>query len=100
MTVDRNLLAGAIGSLVAGPSPHVQRYVARVDERLDALPNDECRRGFLGDELAKWEARYSDYCAKVDTHQPTDDRVTAWDYVETMSELDKRIAKVSAKETT
>lgn len=78
-------------------SDHVTRYFARVDERLSELPNDVCRRGFLGDELAKWQFRYDAFRLKVDRGEDTDPRVTAWDYVETLAELDKRMARYPAQ---
>ena len=82
----------AIVAAVAGRSSHVERYLKRVDERLAELPNDACRRGFLGDEQAKWIGRYSEFSdAVLRGFEPGE--VTAWDYVDTISELDLRRAK-------
>lgn len=87
----------AIAALLApAPAPHVTRYLARVDDRLAELTNDVTRRGFLGDELAKWQFRYDAFVRKVDACQPTDPDVTAWDFADTIAALDKRLAKYPA----
>jgi hypothetical protein len=87
--------AGSLDFAFHGRADHVKRYLARVDERLTELPNDECRRGFLGDELAKWQFRYSTFTAKVDRGLETSPEVSAYDFLDTMGELDMRIGRLS-----
>ncbi len=86
------LLRGAISSIM-GRAAHVSRYLARVDERLPELPNDAARRGFIGDELAKWQERYRAFAARVDAGFDPSGDVTAWDYMDTLGELDRRLAR-------
>lgn len=96
VAIGHAMFASALGALAEGQAPHVKRYLARVDERLAELANDTCRRGFLGDELAKWQFRYSSYRERLELGLPTDDAVTCWDYVETINELDLRIGRLPA----
>lgn len=91
------MFASAMEHLTNGTAPHVTRYLQRLDEFLAALPDQTSRRGFLGDEHKKWQYRYQRWQARVDAGEETDPDVTAWDFVETMSELDKRIAQELAE---
>ena len=86
--------AGAVAFAFNGRADHVKRYLARVDERLAELPNDACRRGFLGDELAKWQFRYGEFTRKVDSGKDTSPEVQAFDFLDTMGEIDMRIGRL------
>jgi hypothetical protein len=83
--------ASAISRAINGQPEHVRRYLARVDERLAELPNDACRRGFLGDEIAKWQVRYARFGALVTAGGDPGD-ANAFDYIETIAALDRRLA--------
>lgn len=78
-------------------SPHVTRYLARVDAHLDTIQIASAREEFLERERDKWERRYADFARRVDARQPTDPAVTAWDYVDTISELSIRISRCRAQ---
>lgn len=93
-TINAMLTAGAIGSLATGPSPHVARYFARLDARLATLTANG-HGPFLRAELAKWQYRYATFRRKVEHGLPTDSGVTAWDYMEMLGGLDRRLGKLA-----
>lgn len=76
------------------PSPHVARYLARLDAHLAALEAG-ARREFLRREVEKWLARYTDFSRRVERGQPVDPAVHAADYVVTIAEIDARLAALT-----
>lgn len=66
------------------------RYMARVE---DHLPTVEDRAAFLRRELDKWQERYTSWALRVDLGTATDDdlAVSAYDFLETITALDRRL---------
>lgn len=75
-------------------APHVDRYLARVDEVLTAL-DDEQGREFIDRELTAWQHRYVRFQALVDAGEQIDPDVTAFDYIDTLSELTRRLGEMA-----
>lgn len=96
MTFAESVLTGAMSWRMSGSAPHVVAYFHRVDECLAELRSDIQCRYFLVDQIEKWEARYARFCAAVDGGEETDLAVSAWDYIETLAELDRRLARLPA----
>lgn len=84
--------ASAISRAINGPAAHVAAYLARVDERLAELPGP-ARRYFLTDELEKWQHRYARFGELVTAGRDPGD-VMAFDYIETIAALDRRLEEV------
>lgn len=86
------LTGGAFNALLHGSAPPVKRYFARVDEHLPTLSRD-AQEAFLRLEQAKWEQRYADFRARINSGWDYRGEITAWDFVDTLNGLDKRIAE-------
>lgn len=67
----------------------LERYTVRLDDYLAQLPSDWARRNCLLGQRAKFETEYERFQAKVETYEGD---ATAFDYIETLAELDRRIA--------
>jgi hypothetical protein len=87
--------AGSLDFAFHGRADHVKRYLARVDLQLTCMPDDAWRLSFLERELAKWQANYAEFTRKVDSGKATSPEVSAFDYLDTMGELDMRIGRLS-----
>jgi hypothetical protein len=74
-------------------SPHVERYLARLDAYLPTLPAEE-RRPFLLRQAKSWRDAYAAFTARVDAGLPTDPAVHAADYVVTIAEIDQRLGRL------
>lgn len=75
----------------ASPSKHVLRYLRRLDKKLLTMDHPRDRRCFLRGEQSRWIARYEAFCDKVDAGRPTSHAVTAWDYLDTILAINRRI---------
>lgn len=91
---NRHATASAVSRALNGQAPHVARYLARVDDRLVELPDDQSRREFLDKELARTQQRYDDFIAIVNAGRDVGD-VSAFDYVETIAALDGQLGKLN-----
>lgn len=76
-----------------GEPDRTTRYLARLDEKLAALPADEAR-ALLSREFVIWAARYERFVAESynDTPEPADGP-TAFDYVMTITSIGSRMSK-------
>lgn len=69
-----------------------ERYCRRLDEHLESVhPNERLR--FLKNQQIEWIARYDRFCWIVDLGQSPDWGEDATDYVLTIAEIGKRIAR-------
>lgn len=71
-------------------SPHVDRYLDRLERHLCGLDNDQ-RLAFLRNELGQWLYRYEKFVTKVDMGLETDNEVTTWDYLDTICAINKQL---------
>jgi hypothetical protein len=78
-------------------TPHVERYLARLDAYLPTIPAEE-RRPFLLRQAQSWRDAYAAFVARVDAGLPTDPAVHAADYLVTMAEIDQRLAQLAKSE--
>lgn len=71
----------------------LERYTVRLDDYLAQLPSEWARRNCLHGQREKFEREYERFQALVDGGVYDGD-ATAWDYQETLAELDRRIAAI------
>lgn len=79
-------------------SPHVAGFFERVDVWLAKLPQDSDRIDFLSRRLVEWTGRYERWALKVDMGEATDPKVTAWDFTDTISGIDRRLSELRARQ--
>jgi hypothetical protein len=78
-------------------TPHVDRYLARLDAYLPTLPIEE-RRQFLRRQANSWHNAYAAFTARVDAGLPTDPNVHAADYLITIAEVEARLARLEERQ--
>ncbi len=85
-----------IAQLQSGTTSRCERYRRRLDEHLKMLPNDTLRLAFIKRELANWNDRYRVWAERVDAGNYPEglDQPNAWDFTETIADLDKCRAKL------
>ena len=72
-------------------SPHVERFLIRVDAHLHTLPSDAERAKFLNGQIGQWETRYRVFQDLAARNKPTHPDGDAFDYLETIVGLSARL---------
>ncbi len=74
------------------------RYLERLDDKLDELPSNAARIAFLASEEVKWTGRYERFVREDEAGTiappPGDDPPQAADYVCTITAINARKAKI------
>ena len=77
-----------------------ERYTRRLDEHLATFKSDAARRVFLASESRKWVERYTTWAARIDRGLEPDSDATAFDYLNTLCEIDLRLNRLGGEPTT
>ena len=78
---------------MTGKPARYETYLAEVDRKLAAMPDDATRRHNLAREFEKMEAAYGRFQRAAAENKPTEPGVDAFDYAITIAGLSQRLGQ-------
>lgn len=76
-------------------SDHITHYFTRVDAYVGELPEPQ-RGPWLAAQRDTWETRYAEFQRRIDSGECQKPGVSAFDYIETIAGLDRRLGELRA----